>query len=224
MGPHNALAKLQGQEGKNTQRFIRDLDGRHDRLNAGNLSASAFVSRCGDRTSKSHPRSNGTRAAGPVRAAWTRSTLGIVDAFFVRTAEDSRTEDHRADRMLLKEGKHLLANQVVIADIADFRDPLLHLAGIAAFAMNDADRYLRRADAIRSVERGRADGIALKATICLATEPVFRRAIGHGNSWRNEKRVHPANANYTGTLCCENEQRMLDNMPMPGKHRGHVTP
>ena len=72
-----------------------------------------------------------------------------------------------------------MANRIIVTDIGNLGNPLLHLANRLTFAVGDADNHFRRALIVGSIERDRSKGVALEAAICLPTNPVSRGALSH---------------------------------------------
>ncbi|MEA2541402.1 MAG: hypothetical protein QOH35_2768 [Acidobacteriaceae bacterium] len=75
-------------------------------------------------------------AACPKGALGTRLTVGIVHAFFMRTADDAVDCGHGTDFMLTEKGVDLLCDGVVVADVTVLGKPALEVIGLSSFVGN----------------------------------------------------------------------------------------
>ncbi|SRR6266436_5693968 len=73
----------------------------------------------------------------PVGALRAGFSLGVVDAFFVRTADETVGNDHGLGGVLLEEGENLRANGEVGTDVGILGEPTFKRVRFAAFVAHD---------------------------------------------------------------------------------------
>ena len=82
-------------------------------------------------------------ATGPVGAPWTGFSLWVINAFFVRTANEAVGGDHRPSAVLFEESENLLADRGVAAHVRIFRKPAFESVRILTLVAHDAYDYPR---------------------------------------------------------------------------------
>ena len=127
--------------------------------------------------------SDWTLSTSPIWAVWAHSAHRIVGPFFMRTAENAIAERNGANSMALQKSEHLGTDQVVGANIRDFRQPLLQFANALAVTMDDADNNFGGSEIVWTVEGNCSHGIAVEPAPRLLTEPLARRSTSHDGSW-----------------------------------------
>jgi len=81
-------------------------------------------------------------AASPEWALGARFPFRVIDAFFVRAANNAISYDHGFGGVLSQKVENLLANSRVSAHIRVLGEPSLERIGVAAFVTNDCDSDL----------------------------------------------------------------------------------
>jgi hypothetical protein len=81
-------------------------------------------------------------AASPVRALRAGFSLWVVDAFFVRAADEAVGDDHRLGGVLFEEGENLLANGGVGTDVGILGEPTFKRVRLAALVTHDGNNDL----------------------------------------------------------------------------------
>ena len=82
----------------------------------------------------------------------TDCAIGIINALFVRAAEDSLVYGDGLNCMEVEELEYLVVDLYVLSNIALICEQPRHF-GIGAFGANDSDRYLAGSRVVRTVER-----------------------------------------------------------------------
>jgi hypothetical protein len=114
-------------------------------------------------------------ATGPVGAPWTGFSLGVINAFFVRAANEAIGGDHGPNAVLFEESENLLADRRVAAHVGIFRKPAFERVRILTLVAHDADDYLRNKSCGWPIESDGSDRVALKALLGLPAQPWRRR-------------------------------------------------
>jgi hypothetical protein len=81
-------------------------------------------------------------ATGPVRALRAGFSLGVVNAFFVRAADEAVGNDHGLGSVLFEEGHNLLADGGVVAYVRIFGKPAFQWVWLVPLVAHDADNDL----------------------------------------------------------------------------------
>lgn len=110
-------------------------------------------------------------ATSPVRTLRAGFSLGVVDAFLMRTSDEAIGDDHGLGGVLFEEGENLLANDGVGAHVGVFREPTFKGVGFAAFVTHDGDNDFRSEFGRWAVEGDGGDRIAAKALLDFPTQP-----------------------------------------------------
>jgi hypothetical protein len=113
-------------------------------------------------------------AVRPIGALGTRLAVGIVHAFFMRTAYDAVDSGHGADLVLTEKGFDLLTYGVVVADVAVLGKPALELIGLVSFIREDRHGHLGSQGCGWAVESDGGEGITFESTLGF---------LGHPGCW-----------------------------------------
>jgi hypothetical protein len=113
-------------------------------------------------------------ASGPVGAPRAGFSLGVVDAFFVRAADEAVGDDHGLGGMLFEEGENLLANVRVVAHIGIFGEPTFEWVRLMTLIAHDADNDLRRESGGWPIESDSGGRITVKTLLGLPLQPRRR--------------------------------------------------
>lgn len=82
-------------------------------------------------------------APGPIGAPRAGFSLGVINAFFVRAANEAVGGDHGLGAVLFEESENLLASGGVVAHVSIFGEPAFEWVRILTLVANDADDHLR---------------------------------------------------------------------------------
>jgi hypothetical protein len=96
----------------------------------------------------------------------------VIDAFFVRTADNSVRHHGRFSSGRIDEREHFFCYAAVIADIGPFGEPALKICGLGMLRWNDADRELGCRPIVRAVESDGSYGVAAKSSLSSLAEPL----------------------------------------------------
>ena len=121
-----------------------------------------------------------TVAPRPVGALRAGFSLGVVDAFFVRAADEAIGDDHGLGGVLFEEGDNVLANGEVVAYVGIFGKPAFEWIRLVTLAAHDADNDLRGKSGCWPIESDSSDRVALKALLGLAW-PCLAFLRNHGD-------------------------------------------
>lgn len=112
-----------------------------------------------------------TVAPSPVGTLGARFSLGVVDAFFVRAADETVGDDYGLGGVLFEEGEDLLSNGVIGAHVGIFAEPAFKGVGLLAFVTHDGNNDFRSEFGRWAVEGDGSDRIAAKALLDFPTQP-----------------------------------------------------
>jgi hypothetical protein len=87
-----------------------------------------------------------SEAVAPATEA--RFSFGVVDAFFVRAADDAVGDDYGLGSVLFEEGDDLLAHSGVGAHVHALGEPTFERSRLVALVAHDADDHLRSSSAM----------------------------------------------------------------------------
>ena len=114
-----------------------------------------------------------TVASGPIRALRAGSSLGVVHAFFVRTADNPVGHDSGAGAALLEEGENLLTDGEILAYVLiAISEPTLENIGVVTFSEENTHHYLGSQFLIGAIKSQNGYWVASKNQIrnsCLPT-------------------------------------------------------
>ena len=110
-------------------------------------------------------------ATSPVRTLRAGLSLGVVDAFLMRTSDKTIGDDHGLGGVLFEEGENLIANLEVGTHVEIVGEPALEWIRLAAFVAHDGDNDFRGEICGWSVEGDGGDRIAAKALFDFPTQP-----------------------------------------------------
>src|SRR5271163_3994218 len=101
------------------------------------------------------------RPAVPTSPEWASgATLAlVVDAVFMRAADDSVHHYHRLGTGRVDERQHFLGNSGIVADIGAVGQPALEVRDLGMFRRHNADRELGGCGVVQAVERNCRDRI-----------------------------------------------------------------
>jgi len=148
-------------------------------------------------------RSNRPLTPRPIWTEWALRAFRVIDTFFVWASQNAGTGHDGLHAVLLKEGKHLMADRVIIPYVGGVGEPSFQLPHLGSFAMHDANRDLGRVKTIWAIERDCPDRVAAKAPLSLASESVMRCAICHSGTLQNDaygRPVNPPSRRRVGTM------------------------
>ena len=92
----------------------------------------------------------------PERTAWTFGSLGIVNAFLMRTPNEPVCGEHRPDAVRLQERGNLLADDGIVPNISSRGRPGPQRLNVRRFVRHDTDHDLGRELIVRAVVRDRS--------------------------------------------------------------------
>ena len=104
-------------------------------------------------------------ATGPVRTLRTLLSIGVVDPFFVRTADNPVGNYGGAHSMFIEEARYLGVDRRVKANVVVVGAPTPQKICITAFAEENGNSDLTRPFRRRSVQGDGGGGIAAKSAL-----------------------------------------------------------
>jgi len=96
----------------------------------------------------------------------------VIDAFFVRAADDSVCHHDGPSSGRLDEREHFLCHTGIIADIGPFGEPAPKICGLGMFRRNNTDRELGCRPIVRAVESDGSYGVAAKSSLSSLAQPL----------------------------------------------------
>src|SRR5579864_5809852 len=102
-------------------------------------------------------------AVGPERTQRTFFAFRVVNAFFVRAADDTVDSHHRFGTVMIDESNDCFDNFRIDSRVGCFAEPSLNRVRVSTFVRDDANRDLRRSRVVRPVEGNRGHRIAAEA-------------------------------------------------------------
>src|SRR5579863_3775724 len=111
----------------------------------------------------------------PIGTLWAGFPRGIVDAFFVWTANESVGRDHRLHGMLFQESQHLLTDCRVTAHInvlrEVLREPSFEWVRFATFVAHDSHNNLGRDVGCWAIKRNHRGRVTAKPLLSFLVYP-----------------------------------------------------
>lgn len=98
----------------------------------------------------------------------------VIDAFFVRTADNSVRHHDGPSSGRVDEREHFLCYTGIIADIGPFGEPAPKICGLGMLRRNNADRELGCRPIVRAVESDGSYGVAAKSSLGSFAQPLAR--------------------------------------------------
>ena len=89
----------------------------------------------------------------------------VIDAFFMRTADNSVRHHDGLGSGRVDERKHLFCYTGIFADICPFGEPAPKVCGLGMLRRNNADRELGCRPIVRAVESDGSYGVAAKSSL-----------------------------------------------------------
>ena len=96
----------------------------------------------------------------------------VIDAFFVRTAENSVRHHNGLSSGRVDEREHFFCYTGIIADIGPFGEPAPKICGLGMLRRNNADRELGCRPIVRAVESDGSYGVAAKSSLSSLAQPL----------------------------------------------------
>jgi hypothetical protein len=96
----------------------------------------------------------------------------VIDAFFVRTADNSVRHHNGPSSGRVDEREHFFCYTGIIADIGPFGEPAPKICGLGMLRRNNADRELGCRPIVRAVESDGSYGVAAKSSLSSLAQPL----------------------------------------------------
>ena len=96
----------------------------------------------------------------------------VIDAFFVRTADNSVRHHNGPSSGRVDEREHFFCYTGIIADIGPFGEPAPKICGLGMLRRNNADRELGGSGNVWAVEGDGRNGVAAKTSLGSFAQPL----------------------------------------------------
>ena len=96
----------------------------------------------------------------------------VIDAFFVRTADNSVGHHNGPGSGRVDEREHFFCYTGIMADIGPFGEPSPEIYGLGMLRRNNADRELGCRPIVRAVEGDGSYGVAAKSSLSSLAQPL----------------------------------------------------
>jgi len=109
--------------------------------------------------------------ASPVGTLWTGFSFGVVDAFFVRTADDAVCNYNRPNFLCFDECSDLFSDDRIRTYIRILRDPAFKRIGFEVLLFEDANCDFRGGLCSRPVEGYGRNRVSAESLLYLSVQP-----------------------------------------------------
>jgi hypothetical protein len=109
--------------------------------------------------------------ASPVGTLWAGISFGVVDAFFVRAADDAVGNYDRPNVLCFDECSDLFSDDGIQTYIGFLREPAFERIGFEVFLFEDADCDFRGGLCSRPVEGYGRDRVSAESPLYLSVQP-----------------------------------------------------
>ena len=109
--------------------------------------------------------------ASPVGTLWAGFSFGVIDSFFVRTADDAVCNYNRPNSLCFDECSDQLSDTDIRTYIGILREPALKRIGFEVFLFEDADCDFRGGFYSRPVEGYGRDRVSTESLLYLSVQP-----------------------------------------------------
>lgn len=100
--------------------------------------------------------------------------LRVVDALFVRTAQQIRAHDHALHTLLLQKVQDCCADHLILACVKHGREPFAQRNDVTPVLPHNADDNLARPRDIGTIPCNRGNRVAAESASGLSRDPLLR--------------------------------------------------
>jgi hypothetical protein len=125
----------------------------------------------------------------PERTRWAPASFGIVDAFFMRAADDAVDSNDALRALALQEGADAFENRFISPNVSGFQVPLLQRLWVSAFGLHYRHNDFASTSVVWSVVRDGCDGVTPKTLLLSLPELVALplRLEGHSQQFSAQR-------------------------------------